>query len=361
MKNTEQTIEGYIPQLDGVRALAIALVLLTHFWGGGYSSGHWFNDFAALGWVGVDLFFVLSGFLITGILRDTRDDPHHFRNFYMRRALRIFPLYYLLLTLVLIVLPLVKEMPGEAIEDAWFYWLYLGNVALTDGWQLFLLDITWSLSLEEQFYLIWPALIYRMSNRQVMAVCLALIMAMPLVRIVLWEPLGWMWLHMVFRADSFAVGALLAILMREGLPVRHFRWLVVLWAPVLYLAGTGNFARNSLLVGTIGYSMTALACGGLLLIAKDARVFALAPLRQVGKVSYGVYIYHPLCLVAASLALGEMTPWVRLIGVSALTIAVATASFYLFEQPLLRLKRHFARAAASGQAVSPPSLESSRA
>ena len=329
----------HVPQLDGVRALAIALVLLTHLWG--YAPGHWFNLFAAFGWVGVDLFFVLSGFLITGILRDTRDDPHHFRNFYARRSLRIFPLYFLLLTLVLVILPLVKEMPEALMKDRWLYWLYLGNVALTDGWQLFLLDITWSLSLEEQFYLLWPALIYRLSNRHVLALCIAVILTMPLVRVILWEPLGWAWLHMVFRADSFAVGALIAVGMREGLAMRHLKWLALLWVPVLYLVASDDFGRASMLVGTMGYSMTALACGGLLLIARDSQVFALAPLRHVGKVSYGVYIYHPLCLVGASLVLGDMSRWVQLIGVTTLTIAVATVSYYGYEMPLLKLKRYF--------------------
>lgn len=349
-------MERHIPQLDGVRALAIALVLLTHFWG--YTPGHWFNLIAAFGWVGVDLFFVLSGFLITGILRDTRDDPHHFRNFYARRSLRIFPLYFLLLTLVLVVLPLVKEMPAAVMEDRWLYWLYLGNFALADGgWQLFLLDITWSLSLEEQFYLIWPALIYRLTNRQLVALCTAIIFAMPLVRIILWEPLGWAWLHMVFRADAFAVGALFAIGTREGYPVRHFKWLALLWAPVLYLVATDSFDRDSMLVGTIGYSMTALACGGLLLIARDARVFALGPLTHIGKVSYGIYIYHPLCLVAASFVLGELSGWMQLTLVSALAVAVATASYYVYEMPLLKLKRYFVPVA--GTSGSPLATHSS--
>lgn len=300
------------------------------------------NTLAAAGWMGVDVFFVLSGFLITGILRDTRDDPRHFRNFYARRALRILPLYYALLLIVLVLLPMVKEMPAVVMEDRWFYWLHAGNVALArDGWQLFLLDITWSLSLEEQFYLLWPALIYRMTNRQLMATCLGLIVAMPLVRIILWEPLGWMWLHMLFRADSFAVGALIAVAMRERIDVSHGKWLALLWIPIWSLVLTNHFDRESALVGTIGYSMTALASAGLLLIAKDSRAFAWQPSVYVGKVSYGVYIYHPLCLMAASLVLGEMSGWTRLVGITALTIVVASISYYLYEAPLLRFKRVF--------------------
>lgn len=331
----------HIDQLDSVRAIAIGLVLITHFWG--YPADHQVaNAVAAAGWMGVDIFFVLSGFLITGILRDTRDDPRHFINFYFRRALRIWPLYLLLLLIVLVLLPLVKEMPAAVMEDKWLYWMHAGNFALADGgWQLFLLDITWSLSLEEQFYLIWPAVIYRMSNRRVMALCLALIIAMPLVRIVLWEPLGWMWLHMLFRADSFAVGGLLAVAMRERIDLSHAKWLALLWIPIWSLVAAEEFRRESMLVGTIGYSMTALASAGLLLIAMDLRAFSWRPSVYVGKVSYGIYIYHPLCLMVASLALGEMSGWTRLIGITALTIAVASISFYAYETPLLRLKRFF--------------------
>jgi peptidoglycan/LPS O-acetylase OafA/YrhL len=341
-------VKKHIAELDGVRAVAIGLVLLTHFWWYPQTAGL-FNAFAAFGWVGVDLFFVLSGFLITGILRDTRADPKHVRNFYARRALRILPLYYLLLTIVLVVLPMIKEMPAEVMADRWMYWLHLGNFALADGWQLFLLDITWSLSLEEQFYLIWPALIYRLSNRKVLAVCLTLILVMPLVRIVLWESLGWSWLHMVFRADSFAVGGLLAIAMREGINVKPWRYAGLMWIPILALVFTKNFARDSMLVNTVGYSMTALACGGLILIALHSRVFAAAPARYVGKVSYGMYIYHPLCLVAASLVLGESRGWMQFVGVIVLTLLVATASFYLYERPILWLKRYFeARGGSAG-------------
>lgn len=331
----------HITQLDSVRAIAIGLVLLTHFWG--YPADHIANTLAAAGWMGVDLFFVLSGFLITGVLRDSQDDPRHFRNFYARRALRIWPLYLLLLTVVLVLLPLVKEMPDAVMEDRWLYWLHAGNFALADqGWQLFLLDITWSLSLEEQFYLLWPAIIYRLSNRQTMALCLALVIAMPLVRVILWEPLGWMWLHMLFRADSFAVGGLLAVAMRERIDVRHAKWLALLWIPVVSLVVADEFRRESELVGTIGYSMTALASVGLLVIAMGSRAFAWRPSVYVGKVSYGIYIYHPLCLMAASLALGEMSGWTRLIGITALTVMVASVSYYLYEAPLLRLKRFFA-------------------
>lgn len=333
----------YVPQLDGLRAIAILAVLVTHFWA--YPKGHeLLNHLAAFGWVGVDLFFVLSGYLITGILRDTRDDPHHYRNFYARRALRIFPLYYLLLVLVLVALPLVKPM--HPVENSWMFWIYAGNIALAEaGWQLFLLDITWSLSLEEQFYLIWPAAIRRLSNKRVMQVCLAVIIAMPILRWLLWEPLGWMWLHMVLRADGFAVGALIAVAMREGINVRRFGALIVIGIGIFWLVLTGSFARNSMLVGTIGYSATALMCGAGLILALNAKWLTSKVMVHIGRVSYGVYIYHPLCLAAVSLILAKQTgllgSLMQLVVVSAVAVAVATVSHRVYETPFLRLKRWF--------------------
>lgn len=330
----------HIPQLDGIRAIAIGGVLLTHLWG--YPAGHWLNGFAQAGWIGVDLFFALSGFLITGILRDTQNDTGHFKNFYARRTLRIFPLYYALLVLTIVVLPHFKEIPAAAAHSGWMYWAYLGNVASTDGWKWFPLDITWSLSVEEQFYLIWPALIYRLSNKRVLQLCLGLMVAMPLVRWALYEPLGWRWLTMVFRADAFAGGAALAVLMRMGVDMKWTKWLTLMWIPLLIFAPSGLLLRENEAVCTLGYTLTSLASVGLISLAMQTSVFKAKPLTYVGRISYGVYIYHPLCLVAFSLLVTTPGSWVQLVAVSALTIVVATGSFYLYESPFLKLKKIFA-------------------
>jgi peptidoglycan/LPS O-acetylase OafA/YrhL len=332
----------HIPQLDGIRAVAIGAVLLTHLWG--YPAGHWLNGFAQAGWVGVDLFFALSGFLITGILRDTRDDPSHFKNFYARRTLRIFPLYYALLILTLVLLPQFKEIPADAKAVGWMYWAYLGNFATTDNWHWFPLDITWSLSIEEQFYLIWPALIYRMSNKRVLQLCIGLMVAMPLVRLALYEPLGWRWLTMVFRADAFAAGAATAVLMRMGVDVSRIKWASLLWLPLIALAWKGSLLREKEFVSTFGYTLTSVASVGLIVLAMQTKFFANKVIAYVGKISYGVYIYHPLCLVALSLVYPATNTWAQLALGTILSVAVASASFWLYETPILKLKRYFAGA-----------------
>src|SRR5262245_10664845 len=161
-------IASHIPALDGIRGIAILLVLLFHF--GQYGHGlpypavfvdKLFHRICQIGWVGVDLFFVLSGFLITGILYDSKGRNHYFRNFYVRRCLRILPLYYFSLILFLIVLPKLFPLHTgfrSLRQDSFWYWTYLSNVRVAyRGWDSFgVLDHFWSLAVEEQFYLLWP-------------------------------------------------------------------------------------------------------------------------------------------------------------------------------------------------------------
>jgi peptidoglycan/LPS O-acetylase OafA/YrhL len=344
-------IRTHVPQLDGLRAIAVLLVLWTHFWG--YSAGHpLINRFAAAGWIGVDLFFVLSGYLITSILWESRDKPRYYLNFYARRALRIFPIYFLLLACVFGLLPLVSTLPARLSEDAWLYALYLGNFALAaGGWQLFLVDITWSLAVEEQFYLLWPAWVRRLTVRAMVISCVAIIIATPCLRFALWDPDRWMWLHMMMplRADAFAVGALIAVLLRQGIELPA-RAVMTACAPILVLLiGMGEFRRESMLVGTIGYTLTALVSGAALLLALRSRALATKPLMHVGKVSYGMYLLHPIVLVLVSSGLaaagldatGTAGMILQLVILTGATVAVATASFWLLESRLLALKRFF--------------------
>jgi len=344
-------MQKYVPQLDGLRAIAVLLVLLTHFWT--YPADFTItNRFAAAGWIGVDLFFVLSGFLITGILWDTRGKAGYYRNFFARRSLRIFPPYYLLLVLVFVVLPLVATLPPQLQSDSWLYFLYLGNFALAaGGWQLFLIDITWSLSIEEQFYLVWPWLVRAFSLQRMIGICLALIVLAPLLRTLLWNEDRWMWLHMLtpLRADSFAVGALAALSLRQGWRIPALRVFTGGALLLTALIASGSFARDSMIAGTIGYSLTALTAGAGLLAAMKSRWLNFAPLRYVGKVSYGVYLYHPICLMVMSSVLAKFMPkatplvgsMVQLLATSLLAVGVASLSYFLMEVRFLRLKKYF--------------------
>ena len=181
--------------LDGLRGLAILLVMLYHFCLP-HRSFHGREpgvllQFAQGGWMGVDLFFVLSGFLITGILLETRHQPHYFRNFLGRRFLRIWPLYYLSLLVLLVLIPMAlsqasPELQGMRDKQAWF-WLYAANwlFASEGGFTQTSGGYFWSLAVEEQFYLLWPFLVYALSERSLLRVSMALLALSLVARVVL--------------------------------------------------------------------------------------------------------------------------------------------------------------------------------
>ena len=175
--------------LDGVRGLAILLVLIYHFTLGMSGSGlasRLFLKLTATGWCGVDLFFVLSGFLITGILVDAKESPHRFRNFYARRALRIFPLYYAILTFIFVFLPLVAvRSEGVApLGDAGIWlWGYGTNILAAQRNAWFPLGHFWSLAVEEHFYIFWPAVVMWCDRRTVLWVCASMVIIALLARL----------------------------------------------------------------------------------------------------------------------------------------------------------------------------------
>src|SRR4051812_42732359 len=216
----------HIPALDGLRGLAIILVLLFHFTPegiGATSAEKVLRSVASLGWCGVDLFFVLSGFLITGILYDAKGSPHFFRDFYMRRVLRIFPLYYGVLFLVFIVVPLLHPLTRASdqqfIHNQHWLWLYMANIpqALTNAWPLKTgwvnLNHFWSLAIEEHFYLIWPALVFLLQRRTLMRICTACIITALILRCLtyfLWNDTA-AYVLTPCRMDELAMGALVAL------------------------------------------------------------------------------------------------------------------------------------------------------
>jgi peptidoglycan/LPS O-acetylase OafA/YrhL len=260
--NTTQTQPAnrvYFPALDGIRAVAFLLVFFQH-----YAGIPW-------GWSGVNIFFVLSGFLITGILVDTRDHPHRARNFYIRRTLRIFPLYYGIFIILLLLTPLMHWSMG------WLAWpLYLGNFlrfwapgpqgsvqqmaadAQLLGVGFIYLGHFWSLCVEEQFYLIWPWIVFRVrSTRTLLWICTATVVVVPLLRVVTshYAP-PWMLdaelLYRVtpFQLDSLLLGGLLAVLWRGAhrttlLTVARIVAVVCTIAAVLYLALTVHPFTNA--------------------------------------------------------------------------------------------------------------------
>jgi peptidoglycan/LPS O-acetylase OafA/YrhL len=357
-----------IAGLDGVRALAIILVILLH------------GAVIGFGWVGVNVFFVLSGFLITRILLRDLDLPArpYFARFYGRRSLRIFPVYYayLLGLAVIVFTPAIRDhfnaaatvTPSQFLfAGTYTYDFYHASSAFAHSTSL---SHFWSLAVEEQFYLIWPLALRYIGKRRLPAACVALIVAGPLVRIAvaqLWSSLPYaspIWAQNVYvlpfsHVDAFATGALLTVWRPGRVSKRAYAAVFVATLALGALASGRPLARFPhelgfpLLLGAghvyvWGYTMVNTLSAGLMILAMDdalvQRVFEWRPLKYLGKISYGVYVYHYLALslvdfiVAKKLGRSLATQWLT-VGIGVLvTLAISSISFRYFEDPVLRFK-----------------------
>ncbi len=356
-----------IPELDGVRGLAILLVLIWHFLGTllpAASEPLWrvFQSALSMCWTGVDLFFVLSGFLIGGILMDQRSSPRYFATFYLRRVLRIFPLYYFYILLFVALLPLLARFRpglGEFFTEPlplWSYVLYVQNVLMADrlsyGGNWF--GITWSLAIEEQFYILFPLLVWWVRPRALPAVLLGGIgLAVGLRQA--WPALTNMTL-MPWRMDALLLGALLARAYRMPALMAWVRRRV--WVLYLGLGATLAvmllFRLSRLGAGSFYYLLIALGYAWVLALAlvhgngPVARVMRWAWLRWLGQVAYGLYIYHEAVLAIVFFALVGHAPGLASASDAGcallallVTLGVAQASFTLFERRFIRYGHRF--------------------
>jgi peptidoglycan/LPS O-acetylase OafA/YrhL len=348
---------GYVPQLDGVRALAVSLVIVQHY------TRHELP--LATGRTGVILFFILSGFLITGILLDARQRaraagspaPPVLRRFYGRRFLRIFPLYYA--SLAVLYAAGVPEVKGYA---GW-HLAYLSNVLFCrlDAWPAATAHL-WSLAVEEQFYLLWPLAILFAPEALLLPGMLALAAAAPAARLVLAlaspnQIAPYVLPFCVF--DSLGLGALLAYAWRyEVLPWRRLARLVAVLSASALAAFAALYAAlrhagwNEVVWVTASDTLTAAAMLFLVFGAAAgaagpfARLLGARPLVYLGRISYGLYLWHlfvPPLLYRALAAAGVAQPpngpalWIAW---TALTVAVSALSWHLFERPINDLKRY---------------------
>jgi peptidoglycan/LPS O-acetylase OafA/YrhL len=362
---------AHVPALDGLRGCAILAVLLLHFTSAlGSPAGtpaRVVKQVFGVGWVGVDLFFVLSGFLITGILADARDTPHRYRTFYVRRALRILPLYYGFVLLLFVVPALVGARAyTTSPADQLPYWLYLQNFRPLTNQALNFAGHLWSLAIEEQFYLAWPLVVFTLSRRNVLRVCVACLVGALAYRIQ--GVLAGANLHTVYfltpgRIDGLALGGAVALLMRAGgLPGLRRIAPAVLAGSAAVLAGAAlhpsGFDPGGAYMVAAGYSALAFFFGALLVLALDAgparlpRLLSSRVLRFFGRYSYGLYVVHVPLITLARLAgvspdrfAGTRWELPGLLGYMALmataSILVALASWHLYEKHFLRLKSRF--------------------
>jgi peptidoglycan/LPS O-acetylase OafA/YrhL len=373
---------SHLPGLDGLRGSAILAVLVLHALDGAPHAGvldALVARVASMGWMGVDLFFVLSGFLITGILIDQRGRQGYFRTFYARRLLRIVPVYVAFLAFSLWVAPLVGASTEAAAVQLrhWqlWYWTYLVNILLLlhpSAHTAYAPTHLWSLAIEEQFYVLWPLAVWWLSPKALPRVALACFVGAELCRI-------WFVMHgargevnyllLPTRMDTLAAGAFLACAVRDPALLRRVRLgrapaalgAVLLLVVTVYLEGTVNP------YGPLGQLFALLAVAvlsGLLVLASTTArtVFAWAPLRFLGRYSYGMYLWHVMVLSSILAHTRWLAP--RLVGGSyflsdlasvaillAATVAVALVSWHLIEQPFLWLKRRFPYAAVRKRPV----------
>lgn len=353
-----------IPQLDGVRGLAIILVLFWHYGGctfdGPRGSFPWLgNILLRMTWSGVDLFFVLSGFLIAGILLDHRDTANYFRVFYLRRACRIVPLYFCVaLTFIAVSHTALADLPRFAwlfhnpMPD-WSYATFTQNIlmALRGTLGANAVDATWSLAVEEQFYLFIPLLIYFLPRRALIGTLVAAIVAAPILR---WASspvvafVGTPW-----RSDSLLSGALLAVLVRShGFVVAaQSRRRSLSWSLIVLVGGLAVLTIHPPLLqgGALTHLWLAALCVCVLLMAfLDTEPMITAALRTpvmvwFGQLSYGIYLLHKPALGAVFGIFRGTDPVVHNfndLGLAllalAITLLVAALSFRFLESPIIR-------------------------
>jgi peptidoglycan/LPS O-acetylase OafA/YrhL len=361
----------HLAHLDGARGLpARALLGATRF-----------------GWSGVDLFFVLSGFLITGILLDAKGAAGYFRAFYARRALRIFPLYYAYLAVLFWGVPRLAPGADVHAESQGWMWSYLSNVlfAREGGFQASpWAGHFWSLAVEEQFYLVWPLAVWALPRRLLAGLAAALVAGAFALRLGIHRTTFNATAAYVLtpaRADALAAGALVALAVRAPGGLARLRWaapwgLAAAAAAVAAVwAWRGSFFGGDPAVQVWGFGPLAAGWGALLVLALPGggpaglgRALSAPWLRALGRYSYGLYVLHYpifLGLERAGLGPGVLAAALgsEILGIAAFaavaggaTLAAALASWRLLERPLLSLKDRvpYGRPAGGGPASPSP-------
>ncbi len=370
-----------VPQLDGIRGMAILVVLIWHYYRGHFNGlpdtdlneiQHFINPIFSLTWTGVDMFFVLSGFLIGGILMDNRDGDNYYKAFYVRRLCRIFPIYFLLLGLFITGYYFLSWRGHAGLE-----WLF--NMNTHRGWQYPLLvqnfqmmkgdpgpnalDVTWFLSIEEQFYLLFPFFIRMIPVKRIPCMLILLILFAPLFRMFFYSFSGMAYgaFYMLpSRMDSLLMGACGACLIRQPGALRFLRgdrsWFlhslfVVLGLGLIFFS-LPSFGLGSPWMLGLGHTWISAFYLSFLLIAVSGswrplqRLVTFRPLMGLGVISYAVYLYHKVVngvchawFLNQRPSLNQPVDYYVTFLALILTLFISLLSWHFFEKPILSLGR----------------------
>ena len=366
-KNKESKL-SYIKALDGLRGFALILVFLFHLFSFELQNANAFEQvfmsLMRIGWCGVDIFFVLSGFLITRILLTAKGEGSYYIKFYTRRILRIFPIYYSFLVIYLVILPFLfpvissyKTGPDFVL---WFYLInFKGHSMPTNHF--------WSLAVEEQFYLLWPFLVMFFTTKSLIRTCFLMLLTGLLFRTIIslgWTPLDPIKAYtLIFcRWDSLGAGALLAVLAHsnEGIfkKIINRSFVVGLFSLIL-LAFTAFLGKSTgyrnIYISTLGLSFVWIAAVSLIVsvfrVGPSRVFFENKTLGYIGRRSYAMYILHyPIMIYAEKFnfvsIISKFTGSLFahfLIGfvLFALVLFLSEISWRLIESPFLKLKKYF--------------------
>jgi peptidoglycan/LPS O-acetylase OafA/YrhL len=358
-----------LPALDGMRGVAFLLVAMHNFDAfEGHIPAEWLPAVIShMGWIGVQIFFVLSGFLITDQLIDGHGKERSLRSFYLRRAFRILPLYYLALVSALILAPLFIALPADmsaSLSQQRWLWLLLNNWTQPFHGHVIPFSHFWSLAVEEQFYLVWPFIVLTClaattGARRMLHVCAALVVLALLARciaVALGLPQDVPYMFTICRMDALAIGAAANVVFRVwGSHLQHglaSTWILVgaLLLFVVTAITTNAYYVHSLQTIVFGYPVLGVVTAAIMLVCAEKRrqllpdaarrLLCLAPLRSIGKYSYAMYIVHLPLSIFAGARIRELLDQAGLPSNTALLLVLLLLSYILGALSYLLVERH---------------------
>lgn len=348
-----QRLQHY-DELDGVRAIAVIMVMFYHYFPAITTSNEVLLNIQKLslfGKTGVSLFFVLSGFLITRILLNTKENKSYFKSFYIKRILRIFPLYYLFLFIFYFIIPIFFDFPIASFSEQIWYWTFMQNFALTFDWKSFGPGHYWSLSVEEHFYLFWPLVIYYCSLKKIKWAILILCIISITTRVILIRNDIEESHFTLARFDELAIGSFLAILEIEyKLISTNLKKFVIAFLVLLIPLSYISFKNGgySLIESTIRYLVIGLVYANFIAIVITVssnswikKLFRNDFLRFTGKISFGLYVYHPVCFIIINNDFKISNFILNFILSFGSAYLLSILSYNLIEKKFLRLKYKF--------------------